>query len=186
MSGPGPPGAMANVPSPRVRACPAPRSSTCGRHDAAFRGLGRKSCRRGAGAHRTCRHLRVKGWKHTRLVSANHVPARLRRRRAGWRAGANHDVFKRGPMAWSAAWASELIHERPILVRSAPPGTVEPPDSVRPHACRTSGGRRADGLSAQSRPRDDLRGHRLAQLGSGSRWASRPNPVITSSAINST
>ena len=36
---------------------------------------------------------RDKGWKHTRLRlgGEQHVPPRLRRRRSGWRAGADHD-----------------------------------------------------------------------------------------------
>jgi hypothetical protein len=81
-------GAMANVP---VLHC---AYRHVGRHDAALRRLGRQSRHRGASVHRTCHRFRARQGLEAYAAGfggEQHISARLRGRRSGWRAGADHD-----------------------------------------------------------------------------------------------
>ena len=105
---------------------------------------------------RVAAFARDKGWKHTRLVSAANNT--FRRDYGG--DGPDGEpvpimtVFRRWPDGVVRLhWASELIHELPDPGQDPrhPRDGRTTLDPVRPHACRTPGGRRADGLSLLSR-----------------------------------
>jgi predicted dithiol-disulfide oxidoreductase (DUF899 family) len=105
---------------------------------------------------RVATFARDKGWKHTRLVSAANTT--FRRDYGG--DGPDGEpvpimtVFRRWPDGVVRLHLGQRIDSRAAGSRpgSAPPRdgrtTLDP---VRPHACRTPGGRRADGLSLLSR-----------------------------------
>ena len=128
-----------------------------GRHDAALRGFGRQSCRRGPSAHRTCCRLRARQGLEAYAVSLGgkqHVPPRLRRRRSRRRAGADHDRVQT-----LARWRRQAALGQRIVSRAARSRSGSAPprdrrttlDPVRPHACRTPGARRADRVPLLSR-----------------------------------